>query len=203
MSGQLALFDRPMTALGITAPRGGITPVQDVALQLVLATCRARGATAFHHGDCIGGDVRGAQVAAMLGYHVVGHPSYSRSERARGLDGYGTRAFFPSHTTCEALPYLQRDRVIVDTVDLLIGLPPCDAWQPRSGTWYTIDYAQRRGRPRVVIAPDGRLLDAHDAGEALHAVLRDPAMLARAVDEEFVTPQVSHDHQGVNREGSA
>ncbi len=100
----------------------------------------------LHHGDCIGVDVQTAAIAAGLGYRTVAHPP--------NIDCL--RGFHPSDVIRPASPYHERDRAIVDATDRLIGCPDGPE-RPRSGTWYTIRYALRQGRPVVVIYPDGEI----------------------------------------------
>ena len=98
----------------------------------------------FHHGDCVGVDVQAARLAAHFGYTVVSHPPKEDI----------LRAFHKSTIILPPLGYLERDKRIVDAVDLLLVVPKENQWQPRGGTWYTHDYAKKRGVPRIVIFPD-------------------------------------------------
>lgn len=45
--------------------------------------------------------------------------------------------------------YHTRNRWMVDRSDLVIGFPHGD--DPRSGTWYTIQYGADQGRPRLIV----------------------------------------------------
>lgn len=133
-------------------------------------------------GNCLGGDAVAAHLARALGYWIVAHPPTSQA----------LRAYFPSDEYRAPLDYLARDRAIVAEIDLLVGLPFHDRWQPRSGTWYTIGQARLQDRPRLVVAPDGRLLDTW-------------GLLDLAIDPDiFVRPEnraaaVSHDSWRVDR----
>lgn len=52
--------------------------------------------------------------------------------------------------------YETRNHAIVDACRLLIATPRAtERAQPRSGTWATIRYAQRKERPVWLIWPDG------------------------------------------------
>ena len=65
------------------------------------------------------------------------------------------RAFIAK--TCEvALPYLERNRKIVDNSDMLLAAPAGpEAEHLRSGTWSTIRYAIKMGKRVFIILPDG------------------------------------------------
>lgn len=133
--------------IGITASRYGITVAQTALLTSALRMLKdVRGAKYLHHGDCVGGDQQAACIARDLGYTIVGHPPIAG----------GFRAIFPSDEEREPAEYKERDRALVDEVDLLIGCPGTDAPRPRSGTWYTVGYATGTGVRTAVILPDGR-----------------------------------------------
>jgi nucleoside 2-deoxyribosyltransferase len=53
------------------------------------------------------------------------------------------------------LAYLARDRAMVDEADILIAAPRRSAEEANSGTWYTINYAARVGRPVIIVYPSG------------------------------------------------
>lgn len=133
--------------IGFTGTRYGITVAQTTRLSSALRVLKdERGAKYLHHGDCVGGDLQAAHIARDLGYVIVGHPPIAG----------GFRALFPSDEEREPADYLDRDRAIVDEVDLLIGCPATDTPRRRSGTWFTISDAERTGTKLAVILPDGR-----------------------------------------------
>lgn len=158
-----APFPTPLVCVGITASRNGLTDVQTMVLGHFLIAARARGAFEFHHGDCIGGDLAGAQVARYLGYRIVGHPGYSK----HNPQDMRYRAHFPSDELHEPLPYLERDWKIVSQVHALIGLPSTDHAHGRSGTWYTIRAARSATLPRLVVGPSGKVIDYVDVAGLL------------------------------------
>jgi hypothetical protein len=43
----------------------------------------------------------------------------------------------------------------VDATEVLIVVPLQTEWQPKGGTWYTHDYAQKTGKPVEVFYPKG------------------------------------------------
>lgn len=100
----------------------------------------------LHHGDACGADAEMHQLARELVIRVVVHPPINDSQRAY-CNGDELR---------DALPYMARNRSIVDETDLLLAIPHGPAADaPRSGTWRTIRYAERRGKPVLIIHPDG------------------------------------------------
>lgn len=108
--------------------------------------------TELHHGCCEGADASMHEITRVLkpDVRIVGHPgtdqhgeSPSRAYRLRDLD----EEWAPE-------PYLDRDRVIVRVCDLLVACPHGPEAR-RSGTWSTIRYARKAGKPILIIWPDG------------------------------------------------
>lgn len=126
--------------IGITGTREGMTEHQILAVGRFLADHTGE----FHHGDCVGVDVQAARIAAALGYRTVCHPPMKDD----------LRAFHPSDIILAKLGYLARDRKIVDSVELLLVVPKQKSWQPTGGTWYTHDYAKKRGVPIQLFYPE-------------------------------------------------
>lgn len=131
--------------VGFTGTQRGMTEAQWAALWPLLL---ARAPGEFHEGDCIGSDAQAAAMARLAGFKVVGHPPLVESKRA----------FFPADEWRPAAPYLERNHNIVDASQEIIATPGEFLEQLRSGTWATIRYARRVGRPCHVILPDGTLL---------------------------------------------
>lgn len=148
--------------VGFTARRDGLSPDQLAVLPLVLTDLHTRcGARTLHHGDSVGGDEQGAEMARSLGYRIVGHPPTAHPEHGDEL-----RAFVRSDDKHDPLPPRVRDCVLVDQSDVLIAFPPTDRPTGDSGTWYCIAYSTTRWatRPRLVIGPTGRVLDSVGVG---------------------------------------
>lgn len=124
--------------VGVTASRRGMTLNQ---LDELCEGLIALGATELHHGDCVGGDEQAHAIGRSLGLRIVGHPP----------DNPRLRAFCDCDELRPELPYMVRNRAIVTTCELLAGGPDRPR-SPRSGTWLTIGYAERIGRPHVVLA---------------------------------------------------
>ncbi len=106
----------------------------------------------LHHGDCIGADAYAHGVAQELGITVVVHPPSNPTYRAFCQ----ANAVYPPVTVLPERDYLARNHDIVDACDLLIALPSGPE-RLRSGTWATVRYARRVGKPVLVLT--GSLLE--------------------------------------------
>lgn len=131
-----------MIKIGITGTRDGMNEYQFEQLAEFLDV---EDKFEFHHGDCVGVDAEAAVFAKMMGHYVVCHPPTKTNLRA-----------FTEYDECkEAFDYLTRDRHIVDAVDLLIVVPLSkERPKKRSGTWYTHDYAVKKGVQLVILYPN-------------------------------------------------
>jgi len=147
-----------MIRVGFTGTRVGLTFRQKVVLKGVLAEFVGKDPEGceFHHGDCIGADAETAWLAKGAGYIVVVHPP--TDERLR--------AFAPGDLVLPAEPYLDRNRAIVDVCSTLIAAPKDPFEQGRSGTWMTVRYAKRVGRPAIVVFPSGGIDRRPHSGSA-------------------------------------
>lgn len=150
---------RPLTHIGWTASRNGLSPAQEMVARIVLTDLRSRrGATTLRHGDCIGGDVHGAAVAKCFGYRIVAHPGHPRGNP----NDDSMRGYFPGNDEIRSPDeYLARDRTIVKVADALLAFPPSETDPGRGGTWYTARYAIKLDKPRLIITPSGRIYDSH------------------------------------------
>lgn len=102
------------------------------------------GATAFHHGDCVGSDQQAHEIAVRLGLWTVAHPPTSS----------GLRAYCVCDETRSAYPFLVRNRHIAQETSVLIATPDTPE-RIRSGTWSTVRYARLLSLPLVLILRDG------------------------------------------------
>ena len=122
--------------IGFTGTRKGMTDRQKETLELLLRnTAMAdenndKGYNLFHHGDATGADTEAVEIAAKLEYGICAHVSAKNSEAL-----------------------LNRNMSIVDSCFLLIAAPYSLDEVVRSGTWHTIRYARRVGRPAIVLDP--------------------------------------------------
>lgn len=129
--------------IGFTGTSLGITPSQRSALVVLLADLQP---VEVHFGDCVGAD---AEAFALVKCRRIGHPP--TDPRARAFCNYDEEL--------TPLPYLKRNRAIVDATDCLVATPRTFKEELRSGTWATIRYARKAQRPRYIIWPDGTLTE--------------------------------------------
>lgn len=139
-----------MIKIGFTGTRHGMTQAQRAAVYEFLYT---REGGEFHHGDCIGADAEAHDVAAMAGFDpndggIVVHPPTDPK----------ARAFKTCSIVLDPLPYLVRNRAIVDETSWLIATPAEAVEQARGGTWYTVRYARSLKKNLRIFLPDGTAL---------------------------------------------
>ncbi len=136
-----------MNRLGFTGTQIGMTQAQRVTLALCFATLEP---LSFAHGDCHGSDEQAHEMARTARIPVHVYPPNIYAKRAWVDD--------VAYMHIE-LPYLERNRLIVDACDILIATPKRAVEELRSGTWSTVRYARRqRGGNRkqvIVILPNG------------------------------------------------
>jgi hypothetical protein len=131
--------------LGMTGTQQGLSAAQrKVAAEIlngVLGT-----APSLHHGDCIGADVQLADMAHPMGFFVVAHPPTDPKKRA----------YHDSDLIMPERPYLERNRNIVKTCELMLAFPKeyVEQWRG-SGTWATIRYSRKIKRHLWIIWPKG------------------------------------------------
>jgi hypothetical protein len=131
-----------MSAAGFTGTRKGMTHVQAVTLAREMQTFAP---SILHHGECIGADQQAHNIGRLLDVRIHGWPQ----------DTYeGLRAFCDVDVRHPAMPPLTRNRRIVDQCDTLFAAPDGPERQ-RSGTWSTVRYARKLGKPVVIVSPDG------------------------------------------------
>lgn len=155
--------------LGITATRGQLTVAQADNLERWI---HDPDVTEVHHGDCKGGDELAHSMALIARKPIVIHPPTVELHRAfchrkvtwwafgRNYEKMAEIVWLfppvnrePDFTVLEPLPYLKRNHDIVDTCDFLLALPGTEQEIVRSGTWATIRYARKVGRPHEIVTP--------------------------------------------------
>lgn len=129
--------------IGITGTREGATPGQIAAITEALKEYLHYEYVEFHHGDCVGVDIEVAAIARSLGFKVVCHPPIDDCLRGYTL----------ADETRPPYGYMQRDRNIVTSCDVLFVVPLHNEPQPSGGTWYTHGYAVKVGRPIRMFYP--------------------------------------------------
>lgn len=130
--------------VGFTGTQDGMTEAQDEALDAWLLS--HDDIAWFHHGDCIGSDKQAHDAALGNGINIAIHPPSDSSKRAWCMGAREVR---------DPKPYLDRNHDIVDECDVLIATPKTFIEVLRSGTWATIRYALKRGKPVTIIWPNG------------------------------------------------
>ena len=133
--------------VGFTGTRQGMTAAQQSTLEEELRRLYLL-PTEFHHGDCIGADEQAHALALDLNYLVVLHPPTKIRFRAFCSGASATRA---PH------PYIWRNHNIVNECNQLFACPESDE-RLRSGTWATIRYARKQGKPTYIITPQGEII---------------------------------------------
>lgn len=125
--------------IGFTGTHKGMTEFQRKEVNYTLTH---RLPSEVHHGDCIGADTDFHNLC-LNEYPIIIHPS-NLITRAwnKGAD-----------ITLEPKPPLVRNHNIVDSVDIMIATPKGRREELRSGTWATIRYCRKRGKPVYVIYP--------------------------------------------------
>jgi hypothetical protein len=132
--------------IGFTGTQQGMTGIQAFLLKCELvytANCE------FHHGDCVGADAHAHAIASAHAFKVVIHPPIKCNKRAwcKGANV----------TVLPTKDYIARNHDIVDATDMLIATPKTEAEELRSGTWATVRYARKQGKPVVIVYPSGRI----------------------------------------------
>lgn len=130
--------------IGFTGTREGMTAAQRDSLNDLLEQHQP---AEVHHGECQGADAQfHEQAFCGTAANIIIHPPTDDRYRAYCV---GSRI-----TKMPPKPYLERNHDIVNACDLLIACPKGPEEQ-RSGTWATIRFARKVGRPVTIIWPNG------------------------------------------------
>lgn len=132
-------------ALGFTGTQRGMTLEQQASVKRLLSLFEW---SCLHHGDCIGADAEAHDLAVDRGLRIVLHPPDNDSKRAYKF----------ADDTRRPLPYLGRNREIVNECWFLIAAPGEDVEVMRSGTWATVRYARTQKRCIWVVRPSGEVI---------------------------------------------
>jgi hypothetical protein len=142
-----------MNRVGFSGTRKGCRKAQYAALKDVLGRELAEDGSVLHSGDCVGCDEEAFMAAASLGRKNILHPPEVGTLRAfcDRLD------IVADIETLPALPYIARNRAIVDACDVVVVCPDDFEESRWSGTWSTYRYAMRQKKRTIVVWPDGRM----------------------------------------------
>lgn len=136
--------------LGFTGTRDGMTDKQRESFIALVQRLKPK---QFGHGDCVGSDDQAATIVDenVPDVHITCYPPTDDS----------LRAFNKCHDEIrEPKTYFARNRDIVDENEALVATPRETKEQSRwatGGTWYTIGYARKKGKPTYVIYSDGSI----------------------------------------------
>lgn len=138
-------MERAEVKVGFTGTQSSITEPQWCSLWGLLLQLNPEHC---HHGSCIGADVAFHHAAQLQGRKVVVHPPLDPKKRA-GCPN-------PTELRPEK-DYLPRNQDIVTETGVLIAMPGTATETTRSGTWSTVRYARKLGRPIYIILPNGKI----------------------------------------------
>jgi hypothetical protein len=130
--------------VGFTGTQGGMTDLQEADFRKFL-TLWGDQMTEFHHGSCIGSDYKAHLMVRRFLPHVriIVHPPTIARKVAACEGGI----LLPPR------PYLDRNHDIVNATTYLVATPKEVKEVLRSGTWATVRYAQKMGRPVEILLP--------------------------------------------------
>lgn len=127
--------------IGFTGTQQGMSERQRTALETVLKPYYSYSCK-FLHGRCIGADAEAAHIADSENFFVVGYTPTNEEK----MD-----ASIPCDELKEPQNYIDRNHAIVDDCDLLIAAPGGHTEWQRSGTWATVRYARKQGKPCIIL----------------------------------------------------
>ena len=130
--------------VGFTGSRGIKDRSSD--LRCVLDVLLGHDFYSLHHGDCIGGDFQAHNAALRCGFSIVIHPPLNNRYRFFG----DLNNSLHQVAVLKQKTYLARNHDIVDESRLLVALPKRPE-SMRSGTWATIRYARKLGKPIIIV----------------------------------------------------
>jgi len=128
--------------VGFTGTQDGMTNLQK---QLTFDEVMMLDPDEAHHGCCVGADFEFDGLLDFTSVEtVIGHPPIKTFKMARcNCDIFR-----------DAKDYLDRNKDIVTETNWLIAAPKGPE-ELRSGTWSTVRYARRLGKPITIIWPNG------------------------------------------------
>jgi hypothetical protein len=132
--------------LGFTGTRKGLSKAQRSALPYALCAIRA---DQVIHGGAMGADTEFGTWTGSV--EVVIYPaSAERYEYWRCVQS-------PWLTINPPIKPLVRNVIIANRCDHLLACPAEMVEQQRSGTWATVRYARKAGKPITLLLPDGSI----------------------------------------------
>jgi predicted Rossmann-fold nucleotide-binding protein len=131
--------------LGVTGSREGMTLSQ---LTTFLRMIEKEDFEELHQGCCNGADEMAVIACYDKNIKIIGHPPTNHKELSE-------TAVEKSSELMAEKEYLQRNKDIVDSSDILIAFPKGTQEETRSGTWSTVRYARKKNARIVIIYPNG------------------------------------------------
>jgi len=103
--------------------------------------------TELHHGDCVGADKESHdlfnEIYLLKGFDkrkTIIHPPANKKNRA-----------FCEGIVLQEKAYLERNKDIIDSSDIIIAAPDSDIEKLRSGTWHAIRYAKKQHKDTIIL----------------------------------------------------
>lgn len=132
--------------LGFTGTRSGMTDPQKAAFRKLVEKLQPR---EFRHGDCVGADEESHDIVREIvpECRIIIHPPIDTK----------ARAWRTGDAILTPLTHFARNREIVRASMVMAGASLTAFRTERGGTWYTLDFAVKVGRPIHVLWPDGHV----------------------------------------------
>ena len=132
--------------IGFTGTQNGMTEKQKGKVKDYITKMKlSNNVTQAHHGDCIGADHHFHDICVSKRINIYIHPPKNPNKRA----------FCQSNNFFPEKEYLDRNKDIVDSVDILIATPKEYEEELRSGTWATVRYARKQKKKIIIVFPNG------------------------------------------------
>jgi len=135
--------------ISFTGTRKGMTERQKSELSVLLiglAPALYGVKNYFTHGGAHGADTDAHEIAMLNNCEVFIMPG----SESQSLYWFDTMRFRNCYSP---KPYLERNRDIVEDGEILIAAPKSLIEEIRSGTWATIRYARKMGKPIIILDP--------------------------------------------------
>ena len=153
--------------IGFTGTRDGMTNRQKMMFTAVLSLQFMNEKIYFHHGDCMGADEEADNIVTyqlletptrgQIHIHPPDKTTYQAHCHTVNSPFNRLDQSKPSNRRMvvwwEERPYLERNREIVDEIDILVAAPSSTTEELRSGTWSTVRYARKKKKTIIIIYP--------------------------------------------------
>lgn len=134
---------------GFTGTQEGMSEQQKRLFRAIIAGGMLTGWVELHHGDCTGADADAHIIALEMNVNtIVIHPPINEKKRAFCEQADDSVSIVIVRPPGE---YLERNVDIVDECQELIAAPSSMIEKRRSGTWATVRYARKIGRPLMLL----------------------------------------------------